>query len=195
MSRITPLGLTLAVAICFSFAQGQQAKDPILLTAQDAPPSWKIQAPYPNNPLKRAVLAGRASYGQLSTKADLQLDCRSGREGPRLNLVFLPAEIKFDADPFEGPGGLGERTTLHLNLNKVTWSHYFSGYFVEGGAFVLSFDLSSAEARLSTSASSAQPLTISLAAAKEGELHFAFQLPPSGQAIHAMVSPCLNQRR
>jgi len=167
-----------------------------LSAAQDSTPSWKIHSPYPNNPLRQAVLRGTASQGRLTTKTDMQLECRPDGDGPRLNLIFTPSEVKFDADPFEGPGGLGERTSLRLTLGKTTWSHHFSGYFVDANQFVLSFALSSAEARLSTSATSAQPLTISLDPAKPGEpLRFMFELPPASDAVRGMVTPCLNPRR
>ena len=167
-----------------------------LSAAQESTPSWKIKSPYPNTPLRQAVLRGTASQGRLTTRADMQMECRPDGDGPRLNLVFTPAEVKFDADPFEGPGGLGERTSLRLTLGKTTWSHHFSGYFVEANQFVLSFALSSAEARLATSATSPVPLTISLDPAKPGEpLRFLFELPPGNEAVRGMVTPCLNPRR
>ena len=164
--------------------------------AQGSAHSWKIQSPYPDNPLKQALLSGAANLGKLTTRTDLQLECRPDGDGPRLNLIFDPSEVRLDADPFEGPGGLGERTSLRLTLGKTTWSHHFSGYFIAAKTFVLSFALSSAEARLSTSGTASQPLTISVDPAKPGEpLRFVFELPAGNQAVRSMVAPCLNPRR
>lgn len=159
-----------------------------------APSSWKVESPYPNNPLKQARLPGKASHAELSTKAELQLECRPDAEGPRLNLVFLPSQVKFDADPFEGPGGLGERTKLGLTVNNTTWFHNFSGYYVDDKSFVFSFALSDAEAKATANAS-AQLITIVVnSARKRAPLVFRFELPPASDAVRPMLTPCLNKR-
>ncbi|HKS73571.1 MAG TPA: hypothetical protein VJQ82_10275 [Terriglobales bacterium] len=156
--------------------------------------SWKVTSPYPNNPLRQALLQGKASHAELSTKAELQLECRPDAEGPRLNLVSLPSQVKFDADPFEGPGGLGERIKLRVTLANTTWFHNFSGFYVDNKSFVFSFPLSDAEAKAAANAS-AQLITIVVNPARKGDpLVFRFDLPPASDTVRSMITPCLNKR-
>jgi hypothetical protein len=161
--------------------------------SQEAPANWKIESPYPNNPLKQALLSGNASHSGLNTKSELQIECRADADGPRMNLVFTPAGVKFDADPFEGPGGLGERRKLRVSLGRNEWPHHFSGYYVESNSFVFSFALLPAEARQITSAASEQQeLTITVDPAKEGApLQFHFTLSAPSDPVRKMVAPCL----
>src|SRR5579862_1476764 len=104
-TRLSPFSLALLGAlmsfVCFS---------------QEAPANWRIESPYPNNPLKQALLSGNASHSDLNTKSELQIECRPDADGPRINLILTPSGVKFDADPFEGPGGLGERRKLQVFL-------------------------------------------------------------------------------
>ena len=165
-----------------------------LAVAQQSPPDWKVASPYPDNPLKQATLSGKATHGPLSDKAEMQLECRPDADGPRLNLISVPAQLKFDADPFEGPGGLGERVKLRLTLGNATWSHGFSGYYVDGKAFAFSFALSDAEAR-GMANRLAPSVTVAVEPAKKGTpLVFHFDLPPASAAVSSMIAPCLNRR-
>ncbi len=165
----------------------------IVSHAQSVPATWKIEVPYPNNPLKQARLSGDAVHAGLSTKAELQIECRSDSDGPRINLVFTPKQVRFEADPFEGPGGLGERRKLRVALGKNAWSHHFSGYYVESDSFVFSFALLPAEAReITSSAPQRHALTITVSPAKEGApLQFDFTLPANGDPVRKMIAPCL----
>jgi hypothetical protein len=164
------------------------------MNAQEPTPVWKVESPYPTNPLKEALLSGKASHGDLSTKAEMQLECRPDSEGPRVNLISVLSQVKFNSDPFEGPGGLGERTKLRLTLANTTWFHNFSGYYVDDKSFVLSFALSDAEARGIASAS-AKSVMITVNSAKKGEpLAFQFELPAPSAAVRSMIVPCLNKR-
>jgi hypothetical protein len=165
----------------------------LFCAAQGSAHAWKIQSPNPDNPLKQAILPGNADHENRVTPAELQLDCRPDADGPRMNLVFAPAPVKSDADPFEGPGGLGERRKLRVTLANATWPHHFSGYYVESNSFVFSFALTPAEARqITTSSSQEQSLTITVDPAKPGEpVRFLFRLPTDGAPARAMVAPCL----
>jgi hypothetical protein len=166
----------------------------LICPAQNSTQAWKVQAPYPDNPFKQAMLAGNASSGKLTAKADLQVDCRADADGPRMNLLFDSKAVKFDADPFEGPGGLGERQRLTVTLGPMTWSHHFSGAYVEANIFVFSFALTRAEASQITSArSQGQALRISVDSAKGGKpVHFLFNLPSDSEPVRTMVTPCLS---
>jgi len=162
--------------------------------AQQGAMGWRIQSPYPNNPLKQATLAGTASHAGLTAKAEVQLECRPDANGPRLNIVFTPKKVKFDADPFEGPGGLGERQKLRAMLAKEHWEHHFSGYYVDADSFVLSLALEPAEARkIADETSEGEILTVSVAPAKAGEvLRLVFHLPQGSDPVRAMLQPCLS---
>jgi hypothetical protein len=165
----------------------------IVSHAQNVPATWKIEAPYPNNPLKQALINGDAAHAGLNTKTELQIECRPDADGPRINLVFTPKQLQFDADPFEGPGGLGEHRMLRVALGKYAWSHHFSGYYVESDSFVFSFALFPAEAReITSSAKERQALTITVSPAREAApLQFDFSLPPNGDPVRKMTAPCL----
>lgn len=185
-SRLSRFALTLACAFI-----------PLVCASQEAPSNWRIESPYPNNPLKQALLSGNASHAGLTTKSELQIECRPDADGPRINLVLTPTEVKFDADPFEGPGGLGKRRMLRVSLGKSTWSHHFSGYYVESNSFVFSLALLPAEARqIASSAAEHQELKITVESAKDGApLEFHFTLPTSSDPVQEMVTPCLGNPR
>lgn len=165
--------------------------------AQNTAATWKIEFPYPDNPLKHALLSGDATYAGLTTKAELQLECRPDADGPRINLVFTPKQVRFDADPFEGPGGLGERRPLRISLGKNVWSRHFSGYYVDSESFVFSFALPLAAAReITSTAEENQALAISVDSAKGGSpLEFHFTLPSASETARKMVAPCLGHPR
>jgi hypothetical protein len=126
--------------------------------------------------------------------AELQIECRPDAQGPRLNLLFEPTAVKFDADPFEGPGGSGERQRLTVRLGHISWSHHFSGSYVEANKFVFSFALTRAEAsQIASAGAQGQTLTISVDSAKGGQpARFLFNLPSDSEPVRTMVTPCLS---
>jgi hypothetical protein len=185
--------LTLAGA---SGAEKQVAHDQAAQEqATGKPGAWEVRQPYKGNPLKEAVLDGAAEHDGWRGKAQLELNCRPGN-GEVYGEIHLDATGSgFDVDPFEGPGGAGEKGNgMTVELGAEKWTQSFSGFYLEGNTFVFSSAMPEGEARsvVSDSASGGTlSVAIAPANAKGTPLKAEFQLPHEAKAVRAAMAPCM----
>jgi hypothetical protein len=101
--------------------------------------TWVVRQPYEDNPLKEAVLAGGAEREGWKGKAELQLNCRPGNDLVYVEMHLNATGSGFDVDPFEGPGGAGEKSKgMKVAVGAQSWTQSFSGFYLEGDTFVFS---------------------------------------------------------
>lgn len=169
-----------------------------LLVAQAlaAAPQWAVSKPFPDNPLQVASLDGEATVGRSRFPARLELACRADSPPLRLSLHLSDQLGGWDARPFEGPGGLGERRKLKLNmtgLRRGVDSH-FAGWYEASGRFV--FEWSSRGEFFAWQSATHKELLVTIdgASRKHGKLVARFALPPSNQAALAAAQPCMGKK-
>jgi hypothetical protein len=157
--------------------------------------AWVVRQPYKDNPLKEAVLAGGAEREGWKGKAELQLNCRPGNDLVYVEMHLNATGSGFDVDPFEGPGGAGEKSKgMKVAVGAQSWTRSFSGFYLEGDTFVFSSAMPGDEAlAVVADAGGGQTLAVEIAPAdgKGAALTGTFVLPHEAKAVRAAVGPCM----
>ena len=157
--------------------------------------AWVVRQPYKGNPLQEAVLAGGAEREGWKGKAELQLNCRPGNDVVYVEMHLNATGSGFDVDPFEGPGGAGEKSKgMKVAVGAESWTQSFSGFYLEGDTFVFSSAMPGDEASaVVADAAGGQTLTVEIAPAvgKGAALTGSFVLPHEAKAVRAAVTPCM----
>jgi hypothetical protein len=157
--------------------------------------AWVVREPYKNNPLKEAALAGEAHRENWTGKAELQLNCRPGNDEAYVEMHLDTRGSGFDVDPFEGPGGAGEkRKGLTVEIGAAKWTQSFSGFYQENEIFVFSSAMPVDEARaVVADASGGQMLKLEIAPSdgKGAALQASFTLPHEMKEARKAMEPCM----
>ena len=167
------------------------------LLAVAAPASgWQVTQPYQGNPLKTAMLTGTAQYLGRQGRATLTVVCRpdAGRPSAQLGIDEKLAG-SFPVDPFEGPGGIGEKKRLvrvTLGGDAKPRSFTSTASRQEQIAFEWTFNPPKAEfQRWIKSAGKTITVAVAEPDGKGRQLQATFQLPAVSQPFSEMVMPCL----
>jgi hypothetical protein len=188
--------LVQVVLVCFALIASTAATEQQDEAESAKSDSWAVRVPYPDNPLKEAVLTSTLHFDNREGRAELRIQCRPGTGRAWLNMLVPTAASNFDFSRFEGPGGLGERHKLLTLKVGTTFEqmHRFSGYYVEGNAFVFSFALSPFEAsRLTSKSAERQLVTVTILPPKRNRmpLKTVFRIPDESEPAREAVRPCL----
>lgn len=123
---------------------------------------------------------------------ELKLACLGGGHKLRLEMA-LPAGLKWDPKPFEGPGGLGERRKLQLKLEglrKVEEQH-FAGWYATASQFVIGWESDGKLLTLAQPPHMALLLQVDGATRRQGQLQARFPLPDRA-GWQPTLAPCLS---
>lgn len=165
-----------------------------------AAPGWQVAQPYQDNPLKTAVLSGRAEYDGVQAVATLTVVCRpdAGRPSARLSIDQVLAE-RFPVDHFEGPGGVGEKARLvevGLAGRALIRSYYSSGSYQKNAIFEWTFTPQSADfQRWMTAKGATMSVRVTSSIRRSSRLLAQFQLPDDSQPLRDVIAPCLKKYR
>ncbi len=196
--------VAIAMAAFAGHAQVASSKDGDAKESAGAKPAgqtgaWVVRQPYKDNPLKEAVLGGVAEHDSWQGKAELELNCRPGNGVVYVEMHANVTGSGFDVDPFEGPGGAGEKSKgLKVELGGQSWMQSFSGFYIENDVFVFSSAMAGDEARaLVADATGGQALVLEISAAGEKgtALKGKFMLPREAKAVRAAMAPCMEEKK
>ncbi|MGK9168290.1 hypothetical protein KXR53_18410 [Inquilinus limosus] len=180
MPRATSLA-TIGLILATSFGNA----------AAETPPGWTVAKPYPDNPLQTATLAGTAKVGDRALPAQLTIGCRP--DADMTTSLAIPRALGFDTDPFEGPGGIGERQrrlTIALAGDRSAPRHV-SGWWGEDEVFTFGFSLSREDAeRWLSQPGRGLAAEIRPPDAGKPALAFTFRLPDDAAGLKQVVGPC-----
>jgi hypothetical protein len=189
---------TMLLGTAIGAAAPRQATAQQAVQKQEAPSkpaAWVVRSPYKNNPLEEAVLEGDAHRNGWTGKAELQLNCRPGNDEVYVEMHLDARGSGFDVDPFEGPGGAGEKSKgMTVEVGALKWTQGFSGFYQENEIFVFSSAMPQDEARaIVADAAGGQTLKLEIAPAdgKGAELKASFPLPHEVKDARKAMEPCM----
>lgn len=176
--RLAPLcgGLLLGLAVASSWAVA---------------PVWKVTRPLAGTPLVEASIEGRADSLRRRAAASLVVSCRADAPPATLSVLLPTTGLGFDLEPFEGPEGAGQRSSLaRLYLGRERGQPVaVSGWRFDAGQFRLSMHLPAQEVPRLLQTHSVE-LKVSAANGKRGDLRLSFVLPDEVQPLRTALAGC-----
>lgn len=154
-------------------------------------PGWTVAKSNPDSPLQTATLAGTAKVGNRTLPAQLVIGCRP--DADMTTNLAIPRALGFDTDPFEGPGGIGERQrrlTIALAGDRSA-PRNVSGWWSENEVFTFGFSLPREDAeRWLSQPGRALAAEIRPPDAGKPALALTFRLPEDAAGLKQVVGPC-----